>query len=44
MVKRMPPKILEEVKAELRGKLANANSGGVYIHNEAALVLGKKPA
>jgi len=42
MVKRIPAQVLEQIKAEARGKLANPNTGGVYVHNEAALILAKK--
>jgi len=42
MVKRMPAQLLEQIKAEARGKLGNRNTGGVYVHNEAALILAKK--
>jgi len=42
MVKRIPSQVLEEIKAEARGKLANPETGGVYVHNEAALILAKK--
>ncbi len=42
MVKRTPTQVLEDIKAEARGKLANPDTGGVYVHNEAALILAKK--
>jgi len=42
MVKRIPAQVLEQIKAEARGKLANPNTGGVYVHNEAVLILAKK--
>ncbi len=44
MLNQVPAAVLEEVKAEVRSRLANPNTGALYVHNEAALVLAKKPS
>ena len=41
---RLPPNILAEVREEVRTKLADPTTGKIYVFNEAALVLGKKPS
>src|SRR5947208_11733263 len=42
MIKRIHAQALEASQAETRGKLAHSDTGGVYVHNEAALILAKK--
>ncbi len=37
------PEMIEDIRRELRGRLVNPRNGTVYMHNEAALVLARKP-
>lgn len=40
---RLSPNILAAAREEVRAKLADPTTGKIYVFNEAALVLGKKP-
>jgi ubiquinone/menaquinone biosynthesis C-methylase UbiE len=41
---RLPAKVIAEVKEEVRAHMMNPTTGALYFHNEAALVLARKPA
>ena len=43
LLNRVPAAGLEEITGELRSKLANPHTGAVYVHNEASLVLARRP-
>jgi ubiquinone/menaquinone biosynthesis C-methylase UbiE len=40
----IPGRVLDEVRSELSGKLANQRDGGVLLFNEVALILARKAA
>jgi ubiquinone/menaquinone biosynthesis C-methylase UbiE len=41
---RLPATVIAEVKEEVRVHMMNPTTGALYFHNEAALVLARKPA
>jgi hypothetical protein len=41
---RLPATVIAEVKEEVRAHMMNPTTGALYFHNEAALVLARKPA
>ena len=44
MATRLPAKVIAEVKEEVCAHMMNPTTGALYFHNEAALVLARKPA